>query len=117
MKNLYYTQLKIKEYLTSKHIKPNQAIVLFKYRTGMAPFGENFRGGRDPVPCPLCMVGLDNAEHAWGCSTIRNHIKVESNFSEIFNDYISVETVNTAMEILRVRESIINKTGHSQEKL
>ena len=46
MKSLYYTELKMQDYLKLTTMTKSQAIVVFKFRLRMSPFGENFRAGQ-----------------------------------------------------------------------
>ena len=46
MKNLYYTELKMQDYLKLTTMTKSQTIVVFKFRLRMSPFGENFRAGQ-----------------------------------------------------------------------
>ena len=43
-RNLIYTHLEMQHYLHLEKMSKNEAIILFKFRTRMAPFGENFKG-------------------------------------------------------------------------
>ena len=97
------------KYLTNPSIKPDQARILFKFRTGMAPFGQNFRGLKDNVPYPICYIGLDTAEHAWKCNHITGLIRIECNFNDIYNDDICHDVVLTANKIIQIRENILKK--------
>ena len=45
-RNLIYTLLEMQHYLRLEIMIKNEAIILFKFRTRMAPFGENFKAGQ-----------------------------------------------------------------------
>ena len=49
MKNLQYEDIQVQDYLTRCDINTEQKKLIFKYRTRMAEFGENYRGGRTQV--------------------------------------------------------------------
>ena len=59
MINLFYVELEIQEYLKEKSINTSQAKAVFKFRTRMANFSENFKGQAGTQPCPLCRLHLD----------------------------------------------------------
>ena len=65
--NLKYTHLHMQEYLLLENMTKNQAIALFKFRTRMAPFVDNFRAGKRGSPCPLCLSHLDSQEESFNC--------------------------------------------------
>ena len=45
MKKLQYEDIQVQDYFTRCDINTEQKKLIFKYRTRMAEFGENFRGG------------------------------------------------------------------------
>ena len=51
MDNLLFTELKIQEYLVAENISVEQKRNIFRFRTRMATFSENYRGKslRSPV--------------------------------------------------------------------
>ena len=53
MDNLKYTELKQQEYTKSPNLRLEENLNIFKFRTCMAEFGENFRAGADYVFCLL----------------------------------------------------------------
>ena len=54
MRNLEYSKLELQSYLKLPGIKVDMPRNLFKFRTRMAPFGENFRGNQELITCLLC---------------------------------------------------------------
>ena len=65
MSNLNYTNLEIQEYLKKKDITPTQAKIVFKFRTRMEKFSENFKGGKPTKQCPMCTEAKDTQEHSF----------------------------------------------------
>ena len=59
MRNLFYTELKIQEYLKDNRITTSQARAVFRYKTRMANFSEKFKGVAKTKPCPMCKDALD----------------------------------------------------------
>ena len=90
-KNLVYDTMKIKPYLTSKDLTLQQKKLIFRYRTRMENFGENFRGGRQQVSCPLCETHLDTQELSFQCPEIKAAIDPQRDIRDIYNEYISNE--------------------------
>ena len=62
--NLKYTQLNMQDYLLLENMTKNEAIALFKFKTRMAPFAENFRAGKFNLSSPPLLVapGLTGRE-------------------------------------------------------
>ena len=109
MDNLDYTEIKMQDYLKSENIKIQDALNLFKFRTRMAEFGQNFRAGADEVWCPLCSEKLDDQSHSFQCKIIIKEIELKGNLSEIYSGDISQATAQTATKIINIRKKLIQK--------
>ena len=64
MENLFYTDLNTQDYLLSDETTTQQKGNLFLFRTRMADFIDNFRGGNEPLPCRICGMHLDSQSHS-----------------------------------------------------
>ena len=73
----------------------------------METFGENFRGGGGPAMCPLCDTHLDNQALSLQCPVIKNEVGGKSDIKEVFEDHIKLESVETIMKIMKIRENLI----------
>ena len=108
MKNLYYKEIKTQNYFSRDDIDNEQKKMLFQYRTRMAEYGENFRGGRKQVTCPLCNNHLDKQELSYTCSIITNKLEIQGEFTDIYSDHINKQTVETLQQITKLRKLIIS---------
>ena len=99
MDNLWYSQLRIQEYLQSNKFSTQEVKTIFKFRTRMASFGENFRNGQEQVPCPLCNVHLDSQPMAFQCTKIKSEIQLRGKYEDLFKDIIPEELVKTLCKI------------------
>ena len=70
MANITYTEIGTKKYMLREDLKIEQKRLVFRLRTKMTDFGENFRGGRTSVMCPLCKLHLDSQELSYKCPVI-----------------------------------------------
>ena len=104
MKNLFYNELKMQDYLLLKNMNASQAKALFKFRVRMAPFGENFRGGQAMVICPLCKGHPDGQSESFECVQIKKVIDVQGSYMQIFGQNFSRELVKTVQSIYNFRE-------------
>ena len=104
MKNLCYVELRMQEYLELKSMTASQARALFQFRTRMAPFGENFRGGASVVACPLCHKHPDGQENSFTCEKIKSLIDVQGQYSDIFGHRFSPEIIKTVFNIFCFRD-------------
>ena len=104
MENLTYRSLKMQQYLSSQEIKTSEKRTIFKYRTRMERFGENFRGTQGPILCPLCQNHLDNQEQSYQCTEIIKGVEVKGSLSDIYKNEIKPETIETAVKIAEFRK-------------
>ena len=107
MKNLDYSELKLQQYFQLPEISIAQARNIFKYRTRMLPFGENFRGQKESVICPLCHTHPDSQVWCLRCPAMRKEISDNANVDDIHTDELKMDTVQAVEEILKVRQNIL----------
>ena len=116
-----YQCLKMQPYLYSAQITKTEGQELFRFRTRMALFGNNFRNGLNTVECPLCKKAnsVDSEGHSLTCETIIDKIpeinmkviRVDNLYSE--NVYIMKETINIFLQIMKIRNGKIPKIQNS----
>ena len=111
MSNLDYDDLEMQQYLKDENIKTNQARALFRFRTRMARFWENFKGGRPPQPCPICKQAqsVDTEAHSFKCEVIASNISVDGEYSEIFGPRAGQKIAKTVENIEKYREQYLEK--------
>ena len=99
----------MQNYLKEEKIKVKEARMLFKYRTRMAIFWGNFKGGRPPQQCPVCKEAgsWDTQLHSFQCKVITEKITIEGNYQEIFTTNIDVNIARTVTNIEEFREEIM----------
>jgi hypothetical protein len=107
MDNVQYEELKIQEYFRLKGITVEQLRNIFKLRTRMAPFGNNFRGNQKSVNCPLCDDHVDDQVHGFQCPVIKEKIDINIDLKQIYRETITIEMAEIATKILETREKII----------
>ena len=103
MDNLSYSDLKIQNYFLSDEISTSEKKMLFRIRTRMEQFGENFRGGKDYVMCPLCKLHIDTQDLCLQCPEVAKKIKSSSDFKEMYGETIKKEIVKTVSQVIRLR--------------
>ena len=101
LRNLSYEKLEMQQYL--KDYDFMDAIVIFKFRTRMAPFNENFKGQGPPKLCPLCENFIDSQIHSFHCSKMISHIEINGRYEDIFKQKINKELLKTLKKILEYR--------------
>ena len=89
-----------------ENIHPDGIRSIFKFRTRMAPFGENFRGGKESAICPLCDNHIDSQSMSFSCPVLRSKIDIKCEMEEVYSDEISLETAETLRNIINVREQL-----------
>ena len=104
MENLNYTNLEIQKYFLSDEISSSQKRMIFRIRTRMENFGENFRGGRPFVMCPLCKLHLDNQDLCLQCPEVAKNIQTTGNIKEIYGENINKEIVTYMTKVAKLRK-------------
>ena len=75
----------------------------------MAPFGNNFRGGREQVMCPICKAHPDVQTLLLKCPAIMNIIHTSIDMENILSDNIFKYTVDTLEAAMRARENLLDE--------
>ena len=68
----------------------------------MERYGENYRGGKAHVMCPMCKLHYDNQDIVQQCPEIRN-IQADGNLKEIYSETIGHEIVETLTKVIKYR--------------
>ena len=97
--NLTYTHLEMQPYLHLENMSKNEAVILFKFRTRMAPFGENFMGRQLSSNCPLCFTHVDSQEESFNCVALRKLVTIRGKYCDIFSNKFSEDLVKTLYNI------------------
>ena len=82
----------------------SQARALFKFRVRMAPFGQNYRGGKAIIYCPFCQTHADGQEESWKCLKINSLMDIQGDYNEIFGQTVSKEVIKTVQNLYIFRE-------------
>ena len=107
MENLEYTELKLQKYLTDDDISVEEAKNLYRYRTRVANFKENFKNGYVAHACPLCHVQPDTQAHSLVCPVLKTKVNMKGTYSDIFCEDIPQDISKTLLEISKIRENIL----------
>ena len=111
MDNLQYEELKIQNYLKDENITVKEAQNLFKYRTKVARFKENFKNMYEEKGCPFCLIQPDTQSHCVQCPIIKESINIKGDYSDIFSEDIPKEISQTLLDITKFRENILSPVG------
>ena len=95
MDNLNYSDLKMQSYFLKEDLNNNQKKTIFKLRTRMELFGENFRCGKARIICPLCGLHWDSQDLCLQCPKIIKEIEIKGNIKEVYKDNFENEIVHT----------------------
>ena len=95
MDNVSYSELAIQDYFLLPGINVEEIRSVFKFSTRMAPYGENFRGNRDCVQCPLCSTHVDSQVLGLNCPAIRKIFNIDCDIQDVYSDSV---TINTAKQ-------------------
>ena len=105
MNNLHYSELKLQDYFKMPGIKTKEMLNLFKWRTRMAPLGENYRENQGHIMCPLCQNHLDNQPTFLQCEVVKKESGVNMHIEDIYRETISLETARNLIKVEEFREN------------
>ena len=106
MSSLQYHELKIQNYLMDENISVKEAQNIFKYRTRVANFKENFKNSYNEIECPLCFVHPDTQAQCVQCPVVKENVEIRGEYQEIFSEKVSKEIAQTLLEVTQYRENI-----------
>ena len=109
MKNLSYSTLEMQDYLKCKDISVKQAKILFRVRTRMEKFGENFKAGKETKPCPVCDESEDTQSHSFQCKVVTTNIFVNKHYEDIFSTKVDRKLAKEIKRIIKFREGYLEK--------
>ena len=106
----------MQNYLKLENMNTNEAQTIFKYRTRMAKYGENYRGSKEVILCPLCNTHIDSQiMTVENCPVVRNNISISGNYVQIFNNcLIPSDIVQTIMKLDKFREEYSTEMSHDE---
>ena len=103
MNKLSYEKLEIQQYLLQDDISIEDKKNVFRWRTHMARFGDNFRGGKDYISCLLCNSHSDSEMLAFSCGSIKKEINLIGSYDQVFEAKIDKNLVQTLSEITSMK--------------
>ena len=106
LENLFYRDLKLQSYLFSDKVTVKEAQILFSYRTCMANYAGNY--GQVKL-CPLCSNHNDIQKMSFQCEKIKEKIRIQSKYSNIFSENIEPVTVKNIVDIHNTREDYLSQ--------
>ena len=105
--SLVYSKLKLQNYLKTDGIPVHEAKNLFKFRVRVARFKENFGDTYEDKCCPVCKVHLDTQAHSVQCEKVKQEIKIDGNYTDIFKENVPSNISKTLLRISKLREDLI----------
>ena len=109
MENLNYIEFGIQEYFKNPAVSRTQAKLVFMYRTRMLQFGENYRGGRTNVICPLCCSHIDSQAFLTKCPKMQKYLITSDDLDILYTDHIDTKTIKTLEEAINIREKLLKE--------
>ena len=107
LENLFYSGLKMQKYL--QELPKMDAQMVFSYRTRMAKYGENYPKKGGPSVCPLCFSHCDSQKWSYQCLKVKENVNIRGNYSNIFSECITMETVKKIKQIEKLRKEYLEE--------
>ena len=100
--NLNYDELQQQEYFSSLNVTHSKEV--FRFRTRMAKFSENYKEGGHVKACPMCGQHDDTQIMSFKCPKVTEKIEIRSDYEEIFKSKITPSLASTLTRIMKLRE-------------
>ena len=110
LEKLNYKELNQQEYLNNLNVV--QLKEIFRFRTRMAKFSENFKEGGQVKLCPLCGQHDDTQNWSFKCQKVNENIEIIGEYEDIFESEITPSLANTVTQIMKLRETQMNDIVH-----
>ena len=103
MDNIKYDKIVLQPYLNSSKVNPDLAKHIFKWRTRMADFKNNFKNGNPENACPFGCNQDDSQEMFLKCPVIISNVSELKTSKVVYSDIFSrnVSKIKSAGELLR----------------
>ena len=105
LSDLTYYELSMQKYLMNEDISFNEKKIIFKFRSKMADFGNNFKGGRKFTVCPLCKLHYDDQSLCLQCPKIREELGSNEEISDLFRSNVSKRTAKILQKVTSIRKN------------
>ena len=104
MNNVEYKNLKIQPYFNEDSINTNDARQIFRYRTRMLKFKENFKGNEEDNSCPLCKNHPDDQNKIEFCNVLKEKIGDVSKCKLLYTDTTNKEAYELITKVMDIRK-------------
>ena len=114
MEKLKYEKMSMQSYFYSNLISKSEGQSLFRFRTRMAMFTNNFRNGATKLECPLCEKenSLDSEAHCLICDKITAILPESTNidFNNIYSEDINImkEAIQMLEQVMEIRRDVLS---------
>ena len=106
-----YEKFETQDYIINNRITNYQKTLVFKYRTHMLEFKENFKGSNEDRKCPVCGKHPDSQDLIDECEELRTKFENIDRCKNLYSDVIEEKDVRLLESIIKEREKI-----HHQEQ-
>ena len=106
LQKLTYIELRMQNYLKSECISSERARAIFKSRTRMTRYWENFKGTVGLQKCKLCNEPgtIDSQGHSFECKVVKENIEIKVKFTDIFGTTVDSKLAETIEKIEKFRK-------------
>ena len=107
MKNVNYEKLKIQPYFIKDSISTHDARNIFRYRTRMLNFKENYKGNNNDDICPLCKKHTDDQNKIESCTVLKENINDLNKCRLLYTDTTNEEAIEILSKVMDIRNNIL----------
>ena len=105
--NLEYDELTRQPYIEDEDITTTMAQNIFKYRTRMLKFKDNFKGTEISTECPLCEKHVDSQHEVENCKKLSESIDNLEECKKLYNESNNIVASKILEKVVKYRESFL----------
>ena len=110
IKNVNYTSVKTQEYLKSDTLTDEAITNVFKYRTHMLEFDENYKSRSDSTKlCSLCKSHPDSQDSMEDCVYLKAHFRNLHKLKNLYEENFEDEAAEMLTKVLALRSKSLGE--------
>ena len=102
-----YSQFKMQDYLTDPNTDVETKKAVFRWRTFMEDFLQNYCSRTVDTLCPLCGIHADTEQLCFStCKVIKQNVNVQGNYEDIFSETVNSKVASSLYLISQIRKQM-----------
>ena len=111
-----YNKFQIQNYIKSKDVTTDDARLVFKFRTHMLNFANNYGHLNEDKACPLCKNHEDDQDTLEECKYLTDKLKDIKNTKQIYEEEIPLDAISILKRIMKCRKMAMDEENDEEKE-